>query len=159
MRTARLKVGLDTSCLVPLFSVEHVFHAPTVMECDRLRRQHTQFVVPCHALLECFSVLTRMPPPFRRSPGAVGRLLQENFSQDAVIPDLSAALAWSCIGEMVSRGAGGKTSDALIALAAFEAGATVLLTWNLQDFLQIAPPGLDVATPAEHAARASRVHR
>ena len=37
MRPARLKVGLDTSCLVPLFVEEHDLQEPTKVEWHRLR--------------------------------------------------------------------------------------------------------------------------
>ena len=159
MRTPRLKVGLDTSFLVPLFVDEHAFHEPTRAEWDRLRLQHVQFVVACHALLECFSVLTRMPPPYGRSPEMVNRLLRENLAQDTEIPGVDAGQVWSCFDEMVSRGAsGGSIYDAVIAQASFEAGATVLLTWNVKDFVQLAPAGLEIATPAEYSARTLRLH-
>jgi predicted nucleic acid-binding protein len=52
---------------------------------------------------------------------------------------------------------GGILYDAVIAHAAFNAGAGVLLTWNVRDFIRIAPVGLEVMTPAEYAARASRL--
>ncbi len=159
MGAPRLKVGLDTSCLVPLFAEEHDDHAVTRAEWERLRRGNVQFVVACHALLECFSVLTRMPPPYRRSPEEVKRLLRENFGQDALIPGLDSELAWISIAEVVASGrSGGDIYDAIIARSVFGAGAGVLLTWNLQDFLPLAPPGLDVVTPAEYATRGSRVH-
>ena len=52
---------------------------------------------------------------------------------------------------------GGTTYDAVIAHSTWSAGATVLLTWNVDDFLRVAPLGLDVATPEEYLARPSRV--
>ena len=157
-RPPRLKVALDTSCLVPLF-VDNGFQDATRAECERLRRQNALFVVATHALLECFSVLTRMPPPYRVDPETAERLLLENFSQDAEIPPVGPELLWSSIRELVSQGmGGGKVYDAVIARASFHAGATVLLTWNVRDLLSVAPEGLDVLTPPEHATRAPRLH-
>ena len=86
MAGARVKVGLDSSCLVPLLMTEHGFHEPTRAEWDKLKREQAQFVVPCHALLETFSVLTRIPAPYRRVAEAVREMLHENFAQDAIIP-------------------------------------------------------------------------
>ena len=62
-------------------------------------------MVPVHAVLECFSLLTRMPPPFRLSPETVERVLLENVSEDLV--GLTPEMAWSCLRELVSRREGG----------------------------------------------------
>ena len=159
MRPARLKVGWDTSCLVPLLITEHGFHGPTRAEWERLRAGDSQFVVSCHALLECFSVLTRMPAPYRRPPPVAERLLRDNFASQAEIPDLGPGLLWPWLQELAANGiSGGSIYDAVIARSTFEAGAGVLLTWNLDDFLRVAPAGLEVLTPEHYAIRSSRLH-
>ena len=148
MAADRLKVGLDTSCLVPLICSWHAFHATTAAECERLRRQNVQLVVAVHALMECFSVLTRMPMPYRFSPGEAERLVIENFSKDSEIPGIDSAIVWSAIRDLALRELyGGRIHDAIIALCTARAGATVLLTWNVRDFLSIAPPGLEIRQP------------
>lgn len=159
MGSLRLKVGLDSSVLVALFVEEHGFHPQTSAELERLRRQNVQWVVACHALLECFSVLTRMPAPHRFGAEETERMLHENFGEDAVIAGLDGKLAWSAIRKIVSgRFPGGPVYDAAIAGSTFAAGASLLLTWNVRDFLRVAPAGLEVMTPEQHAARGSRVH-
>jgi predicted nucleic acid-binding protein len=42
---------------------------------------------------------------------------------------------------------GGRIHDALIAACTLAAGANVLLTWNVKDFLAVAPQGLEVRQP------------
>ena len=42
---------------------------------------------------------------------------------------------------------GGRIYDAIIALCSHQAGATVLLTWNLKHFLAVAPAGLTIREP------------
>ncbi len=159
MGNHRMKVGLDTSCLVPLFLDEHTRHEVTWAEWERLQKQNVQWVVPCHAILECFSVLTRMPPPYRREPQEAERMLRDNFEKDAAMPGLDSEVTWEAIRTLTLIGAGGGIAyDAVIARSTWSAGATVLLTWNVDDFLRVAPPGLEVATPEEHAARGPRVH-
>jgi predicted nucleic acid-binding protein len=54
--------------------------------------------------------------------------------------------------------AGGLVYDAVIARSIFNAGARVLLTWNVQDFLQVAPAGLEIITPVEFGRRAAPLH-
>lgn len=155
----RLKVGLDTSCLVPLFAEEHFSHEPTRIEYERLERGNAQFIVACHALLECFSVLTRMPPPYRRTPEETERILRESFGRDVALPGVDSPLTWSSVREVVAAGLfGGKVYDAVIARATFAAGASVLLTWNPRDFLRVSPAGLEILTPTEFGARPSRLH-
>jgi hypothetical protein len=48
----------------------------------------------------------------------------------------------------VDRGfAGARVFDVAIALAAYEAGARFLLTWNVRHFISIAPVGLEIRQP------------
>ncbi len=152
-------VGLDTSFLVSLSLLEHVFHEPTRAVQESLRHRHAGLVVASHALLECFSVLTRLPPPRRVDPVVAERFLLDNFSHDTLIPGVTPNVLWSCLREIASTGlAGGKVYDAIIAHSTFQTGANVLLTWNVKDFLLVAPSGLEVLTPTEYLARAPRVH-
>jgi predicted nucleic acid-binding protein len=145
---------------VPLLLENHAFHPATLSECERLRRQQVRFVISVHALLECFSVLTRMPPPYRRPPEEARRLLDENFAADAEVSGLASEAAWSAIREFAAAGGmGGAIYDAVIARSALAAGATVLLTWNVRDFLPVAPAGLEIVTPPEHSARGAPSRR
>ena len=152
-------MGLDTSCLVPLLADEHTFHEITRTEWERLKRQDVKFVVACHALLEAFAVLTRMPPPFRRAPEEVERLLRENFGDDADIPPVAEDMVWSAMRDLVAqRVSSGAIYDAVIARSTLAAGAAVLLTWNPKDFLRVAPAGLEITTPEEYRTWRARVH-
>lgn len=49
-----------------------------------------------HAAFETFSIVTRLPPPARRGPGAVARLLAHNFPATR-FPGVDAA------GELLAR--------------------------------------------------------
>jgi predicted nucleic acid-binding protein len=76
-----------------------------------------------HAAFETFSVLTRLPPPNRRTPQAVVRLLAHNFPASRF---LSAAGSERLHASLASRGiAGGAVYDALVAAAAAEQGITL----------------------------------
>ena len=159
MPGSRLTVGLDTSFVVPLFSSWHSFHPATVAEYEALRRRRSQLVLPLHALLESFSVLTRLPEGRRFSPAEAHLMLQQAFSTDTVVPGLEPELVWSCIARLSREGvAGGRVYDAVIAHTAAQAGATVMLTWNEKDFLAVAPPGLEIRRPGGPPARGSRIH-
>lgn len=77
-----------------------------------------------HAVFETFSVLTRLPPPSRRTPGAVARLLTHNFPGPCF---LSAHGAERLQARLASLGiAGGAVYDALVAATAAEHGITLV---------------------------------
>ena len=71
-----------------------------------------------HAAFETFSVLTRLPPPARRSPGTIGRLLSASFPGSRYLGGRAAA---SLLDELGRFGiAGGAVYDALVGACANE---------------------------------------
>jgi len=143
-----LKFGMDTSCIVPLLSAGHAQHAPTLAGYTDRRRRAEQPVIPVHALLESYSVLTRSPAPLFISPVQVRRMLVENFGEIAEFPGLSPHRCWAGLDELAARSlGGGLVYDAIIADSCIQAGAKVLLTWNVRDFLRVAPVGLEIRHP------------
>jgi predicted nucleic acid-binding protein len=138
--------ALDTSCVIPLLSSWHEFHARTKQDYETRRARRERLVIPVHVLLESFAVLTRMP--VRLSPADAQRLLEASFYETAEIAALSGGAAWTTIQDLSLRDMGGGIAhDAAIARTAFDAGASVLLTWNAKDFLRVAPPGLEIRQP------------
>ncbi|HSK96342.1 MAG TPA: type II toxin-antitoxin system VapC family toxin [Euzebyales bacterium] len=107
----RPDVLLDTSVAVALTVADHEHHdlALRVLRGRRLG-------LAGHAAFETFSVLTRLPPPARRSPAAASRLLAANFPHSRFLgPEATAAL----LGELSSAGiAGGSVYDALVGAVA-----------------------------------------
>jgi predicted nucleic acid-binding protein len=138
--------ALDTSCVVPLLSSWHTFHAPTKQGYELRRARRERVVIPASALLQSFSVLTRMP--VRLLPQEARRLLEENFFEKAEIAGMPGDMVWKTIQDVSLREMGGGIiHDAVIAREALDAGASVLLTWNMKDFLRVAPPGLEIRQP------------
>jgi predicted nucleic acid-binding protein len=73
-----------------------------------------------HAAFETFSVLTRLPPPARRTPAAVARLLASDFPHSKF---LGARAAAALLGDLDALGiAGGAVYDALVGATANEHG-------------------------------------
>ncbi len=143
-----VKFGLDTSCIVPLLSAAHAQHAPTLAEYTARHRRSEQPVIPLHALLESYSVLTRSPSPLFISPAQVRQMLVENFAEVAEFPGLSPHHCWAGLDELAARAlGGGLVYDAIIADGCLQAGAKVLLTWNVRDFLRVARAGLEIRQP------------
>jgi predicted nucleic acid-binding protein len=143
-----VKFGLDTSCIVPLLSAGHAQHARTLEGYTARRRRSEQPVIPVHALVESFSVLTRSPAPLFISPEQTRRMLVESFSETAEFPGISPHQCWAALDELSSRSlGGGLLYDAIIAESCMQAGAKVLLTWNVRDLLRVAPPALEIRQP------------
>ena len=83
-------------------------------------------VIPAHARLETYSVLTRLPPPHRLAPAVVVNLLDRWFpAERTIVP--SSRLSLDVVERCSSAGVeGGAVYDALVALTAAEAKATLL---------------------------------
>ncbi len=104
---------VDTSVAVALVVADHAHHADTLRALGK-----RQLGLAGHAAFETFSVLTRLPPPARRTPAAVARLLAVNFPHSRF---LSARGAGALLRKLEALGiAGGSVYDALVGEAARE---------------------------------------
>ena len=110
---------VDTSVAVPLLIASHEQHA-MVAEWARGRR----LGLSGHALVETYSVLTRLPGDARVDPADAVRLIDDNFAGSL---SLGARAVRTAHREFARRGvAGGATYDGLVGLAAREHGAVLL---------------------------------
>jgi predicted nucleic acid-binding protein len=135
----------DTSCLVAAVCSWHEHHARTVAELNR-RARSEQIVMAAPVLAETYSVLTRLPPPYRLRPAdALGAM--EGSWADVEVASLDGEETWSLLRGLPGAAiAGGGTYDALIAACARKARAEAILTWNFADFERVAG-GILVETP------------
>ncbi len=109
----------DTSVAVALCSADHPRHRAAI-RCVGDR----PLGLAGHAWFETFSVLTRLPPPGRRSPQDVISMMRENFPETVFI---SAAEQHSFTLELPSLTiSGGAIYDALVALAVRKSGASLI---------------------------------
>lgn len=104
---------VDTSVAIALVAADHDHHHQ-VTQALRGRR----LGLAGHAAFETFSVLTRLPPPARRTPATIAHLLAKTFPETRfVAPDTAAAL----LTRFGDAGiAGGSVYDALVGAAAVE---------------------------------------
>ena len=107
---------VDTSVAVALVVADHEHHDST------LRTLAGKRLGLCgHAAFETFSVLTRLPPPARRTPATVSRLLAANFPHSRFLGVRAAA---ALLAGLDAKGiAGGAVYDALVGATAVEHGA------------------------------------
>lgn len=109
-------IALDTSVVVAALLSWHEGH-------ESARRAASGGAIPAHALLESYSVLTRLPAPHRVAPDVANRLLTGWFSPDTILHP-APALGASIVARLATAGiAGGAVYDALVALTAAEHGA------------------------------------
>jgi predicted nucleic acid-binding protein len=104
---------VDTSAAVALTVADHVSHRHVAEALDERR-----LGLAGHAAFETFSVLTRLPPPARRTPPVVARLLGANFPATRFLSADAAAELLSRFGG--GEVAGGSVYDALVGAAAVE---------------------------------------
>ena len=127
---------VDTSVAVAIVVEDHEHHAATLRAVGR-----RGVGLAGHAAFETFSVLTRLPPPARRSPDAVVRLMRANFPRNRY---LAASAAEALLPRLASLGiAGGSVYDALVGAAAAESGL-VLLTRDRRALPVYRALGVDV---------------
>ncbi len=108
-------VLVDTSVAVALVVADHTHHAATVAALDGRR-----LGLAGHAAFETYSVLTRLPPPARRTPAVIVELIAANFPATRY---LSAKTSESLLRQLVRGGiAGGSVYDALVGATAAEHG-------------------------------------
>jgi len=118
IKSSGVDVLADTSVAVAVVVEDHEHHAVT------LRAIGNRSVgLAGHAAFETFSVLTRLPPPARRSPEAAVRLMNSNFPSIEFLTTSAKAL----LSKFASLGiAGGSVYDALVGAAAVESGLVLL---------------------------------
>lgn len=110
---------VDTSVAVALVVSDHEHHQ-TVTTALAGRR----LGLAGHAAFETYSVLTRLPPPARRTPAAVAQLLAFNFPGTRFLGALPAS---DLVGRLAAlRLSGGSVYDALVGATAVEHGMTLV---------------------------------
>lgn len=110
---------VDTSIAVALTVADHEHHEATFQALG-----HQRLGLAGHAAFETFSVLTRLPPPARRTPATVARLLAAGFPHSRFLSPKAAA---RLLTELHALGiAGGAVYDALVGASAREHGMTLV---------------------------------
>ncbi len=109
----------DTSVVVPAVLTSHDAHRAVLGQLGR-----KQVRLPLHAAIESYSVLTRLPGDARLTPADAALLLSDRFGQPVELPSGTGLGLLAALAEL--RLAGGAVYDALIAVTAREAAATLL---------------------------------
>ncbi len=135
---------VDTSVAVALVVSDHQFHQSTIDSLDGRR-----LGLAGHAAFETFSVLTRLPPPARRTPAVVARLMTANFPENRFLSPRGASDLLGRFGE--GEIAGGSVYDALVGATAVEHGlALATLDRRALDTYRVLSVNVEVLATAGH---------
>ena len=141
-------VALDTSCLVALVCGWHEHHAATRSLIERRVGDGAVLAVAAPALVEAYSVLTRLPAPHRLSAADALQLIHANFRDGARTVVLDARDYWSLLTAAPANGIqGGRTYDSVIVACARKARAREILTLNSKHFESMSDERLLVTSP------------
>lgn len=142
-------VALDTSTFIAALCAWHEAHDTCAKAINGAVDQGTALVLPAHALLEAYAVLTRLPPGHRIGPGDAALLIEKNQRVFAGFPAVPAQDLPELINEWSAHGyAGGRIYDLFIAEAAIRYGATEFWTLNPRHVTAYIADRLQVWNPA-----------
>ena len=143
-----IRTALDTSVVVPALLDWHDHHARALAAVVEWRGAGRRLVVPIPALIQSYSVMTRLPRRWRVTPDTARSLLSNAFAAGADLVAQNGDAAWSLFDRVVSKGvAGGGIHDADILACAERAGAKRLLTLNPVDFERLGPTSVEIVVP------------
>jgi len=135
-------IFLDTSVLVPAAQAFHANHARAFSLLQASNKQNSSTGI--HALTELYSVLTRSQKPRMISPLIVAKVVEE-YSYRMTVVDITSEQILQVIASCSTQGiAGGAIHDAVLIACARKVGASAIYTYNLRDFVRIAPDLADI---------------
>jgi predicted nucleic acid-binding protein len=141
-----LRQFFDSSVLIPVFYADHPQHAVSTAVFVTARKEDSFCAL--RTLGEVYAVLTGLPVRPRIS-GRDGIAILKQIRARLTLVSLTEDEYLSALETVSASIIGGAAYDALIARCAVKAGAEVLLTWNLRDFLRLGEVVHIVKTPLE----------
>lgn len=138
----------DTSCLVAAVAAWHPDHTAAEAEINGRLRRGEPMMLAAAALVEAYSVLTRLPAPFRVAPADAQRLLAGSFLNVGTTVALDARAYGTLLDRAARDGiSGGRIYDAVIAASAEHANVDTLITFNEGHFFGLTRPGVAIVVP------------
>jgi predicted nucleic acid-binding protein len=140
--------ALDTSVIVSGLLSWHERHEVASTALVQLLESEGVVVLPVHALVEAYAVMTRLPPPHRLSAKDAVAILDGSFRHRSILVGIEGDEGWDLIVDLSQRSiAGGTSYDGLILTCARKGGAQRLLTFNSAHFGQIGIEGIEIVIP------------
>jgi len=138
-----MKVFLDTSVLVAAVVTKHEHHTRALEILDRVQNGKDEGHISGHSMAEIYSILTKLPPPFRHNPEQALLSIEENVVKHFKVTALGPSEYAPLIREAALSGIqGGTIYDAVLLKCAAKSGAEKIWTFNLKHFQNIAPKNI-----------------
>ena len=106
--------AIDSNVIVAALLDWHENHDRARTALEKALRSNT-IVLPIHALIESYSVMTRLPAPFRLDANSARTVLERTFRNRAKLARLRSRSCWPWLDAAADRNvAGGRIYDSLI---------------------------------------------
>jgi predicted nucleic acid-binding protein len=140
--------ALDTNVVIAGLLSWHEHHEAAVAQLIALLESRSAIILPLQALVEAYSVMTRLPPPHRLSSQDAVEALEGSLRGRVTLVGLDGDEGWGLIADLGRRSiAGGTAHDGLILACARKGGARRLLTFNRSHFERIATEEVEIVVP------------
>jgi predicted nucleic acid-binding protein len=147
-------IAVDTNVVVAGLLSWHAHHEAASAQLIALLESQVEIVIPLPALVEAYSVMTRLPPPHRISSMDALEILESSLRDRVTLVGLDGDEGWKLLQDISQRSiTGGTAYDGLILACARKGGARRLLTFNRQHFERIATEEIEIVVPGSTAAQ------
>lgn len=142
------RIALDTSVIVAGLLDWHEHHQVALVALKAAGSPGNEIVLPLPALIESYSVMTRLPAPHRLRPADAFSILEGSFRKRADLTALSEDESWPMLQALSGNDiGGGRTYDAHILACARKASANRLLTFNHRHFEKLVGDDIEIVVP------------
>ena len=138
-----MDIFFDTTVLVAASEQSHPHFTQARPALLRVAAGQDKGFMGQHSIAEVFAALMRLPVQPRIHPVEASRIVNENILPHFVVVSLGKEDYLEAMNTMASGGwSGAKIYDALLLRCAARCAIERIYTFNLGDFRQLAPPGL-----------------
>ena len=140
--------AVDTNIVIAGLLEWHEHHARALAVLLAAQGATSGMILPLPVLLESYSVLTRLPAPYRLSARTAHDLLRLALSDKSHVVGAATTEAWPELKSAAAQGtSGGSIYDAHILTCAKAAGARRFVTFNSKDFLRLDLGQIELVEP------------
>lgn len=146
-----MDIFFDTTVLVAASEHSHPHHALAWPALRRVAAGRDRGFMSAHSIAEVYAALTRLPVQPRIHPAEAARILTANILPHFEIVPIAKQDYLEALSTVAGAGwSGAKIYDALLLRCAAKSAAERIYTFNLADFRQLAPEGLQkkICAPA-----------
>ncbi|HMV43278.1 MAG TPA: PIN domain-containing protein [Leptospiraceae bacterium] len=132
------RLFFDTSVLIPAFAEAHPNHKQCFSFLEKISNQKIEVVTSAHALLEFYSVFSKLPLKTRISPLEIKEIIEKNIYPNFKVIALEEKDYKEIILQITSLGlSGGIVYDLFHVVAARKVKSNAIITYNEKDFQKI----------------------